>query len=61
MNNKYKINGYDVTYCYAGIDQYVVHKDGKEIAVTWSIADLAALTETDVETVKEEMWKQRYN
>lgn len=61
MNNKYKINGYDVTCCYAGIDQYTVCKDGREIATTWSIADVAKLTKTDVETVKEEMWKQRYN
>lgn len=59
MNNNYKINGYDVKHTYAGIDQYTVYKDGKEIATTWSISDVAELTQTNVETVKEEMWKQR--
>lgn len=60
MNNNYKINGYNVILTYAGIDQYTVYKDEKEIATTWSISDVAELTQTDVETVKEEMWKQRY-
>ena len=61
MNNKYKINGYDVKVTYAGIDQYTVSKDGREIGVCWDISAVAEWTETDVETVKEEMWKQRYN
>ena len=59
MNNNYKINGYDVKYTYAGIDQYTIYKDGKEIGTCWGISDVAKLTETDAETVKEEMWKQR--
>lgn len=59
MNNKYKINGYDIIYTYAGIDQYTVYKDGKEIATCWDIGTVAKLTETNVVTVKEEMWKQR--
>lgn len=58
-NNNYKINGYDVHCFYAGLDTFVVFKDGKEIATTWSISDVAKLTQTDAETVKEEMWKQR--
>ena len=61
MNNKYKINGYDVTCCYAGIDQYIVSKDGREIGICWDINTVAKWTEADAETVKEEMWKQRYN
>lgn len=60
MNNKYKINEYDVIYTYAGIDQYTVYKDGKEIGTCWSIASVAKWTKTDAETVKKEMWKQRY-
>lgn len=56
-----KINGYNIKHTYAGIDQYTIYKNEKEIATTWSIADVARLTETDAETVKEEMWKQRYN
>lgn len=59
MNNNYKINGYDVTYTYAGIDQYTVRKDGKEIGTCWDLGTVAKWTETDAETVKEEMWKQR--
>lgn len=59
MNNIYTINGYEVRYTYAGIDQYTVCKDGKEIGTCWSIGALAKMTETDVNTVKEEMWKQR--
>lgn len=59
MNNIYKINGYDVKHTYAGLDQYTVYKNGKDLATTWSIADVAKLTETDAEIVKEEMWKQR--
>lgn len=56
-----KINGYEVHSCYAGIMQYTICKDGKEIGVCWAIQDVARLTESDVETVHEEMWKQRYN
>lgn len=56
-----KINGYEVKCTYAGIDQYTVYKDGKEINTCWSISSVARMTETDVDTVKEEMWKQRYN
>lgn len=59
MSSRYTINGYEVRCCYAGIDQYTIYKDGKEVATTWSIADVAQLTETDAETVKSEMWKQR--
>ena len=58
-NNLYKINGYEVHHTYAGIDQYTVFEDGKDIGTCWSIDDVARLTRTDVETVKEEMWKQR--
>ena len=54
-----KINGYDVKCTYAGIDQYTVYKDGKEIGTCWGIKDVAEMTETDTETVKEEMWNQR--
>ena len=54
-----RINGFDVKCTYAGIDQYTVYKDGKEINTCWSISDVATMTETDAETVKEEMWKQR--
>lgn len=53
------INGYEVRCIYAGIDTFVVFKDGKEIATTWSISDVAKLCGVDAETVKEEMWKQR--
>ena len=54
-----KINGYEVKCTYAGIDQYTVCKDGKEIGTCWSIGAVARLTETDAKTVKEEMWAQR--
>ena len=57
--NKYEINEYDVAYAYAGIDQYTVYKNGEEIGTCWDIKTVAKWTETDVETVKEEMWKQR--
>ena len=57
--NMTKINGYDVKHCYAGIDQYTVCKDGKEIGTCYDISTVARWTETDPETVKEEMWKQR--
>lgn len=59
MNNKFKINEYDVVYTYAGIDQYTVYKDGKEIGTCWKLGNVAEWTKTDVGTVKEEMWKQR--
>lgn len=55
----YKINGYDVVYTYAGIDQYTVYKNGKEIGTCWDIGTVARWTETDVETVKNAMWEQR--
>lgn len=55
-----KINGYEVSSFYQGIMVYVVYKDGKEIGTCWSTQDVAMLTETDAETVQEEMWKQRY-
>lgn len=54
-----KINGYDVKCTYAGIDQYTVYKGGKEIGTCWDLGTVARWTETEVETVKEEMWKQR--
>ena len=54
-----KINGYDVEHCYAGIDQYTVCKDGKEIGTCYDISTVARWTETEPETVKDEMWKQR--
>ena len=60
MSHKYKINGFDVKHTYAGIDQYTIFKDGKDIGTCWSISAVAKLTETDAETVKEEMWKQRW-
>ena len=60
MNNNYTINGYNVIYCYAGIDQYTVYKDGKEIGTCWDIGTVAKWTGTDAETVKEEMWNQRF-
>ena len=60
MNNNYIINGFNVKYTYTGIDQYTIYKDKKEICTCWSISDVAKLTHTDAETVKEEMWKQRY-
>lgn len=47
-----RINGYDVVYCYAGIDQYTVYKDGKEIGTCWSLDAVARLTESDADTVK---------
>lgn len=59
MNQNYKINGYEVNYCYVGIDQYTVLKDGKEIGTCWCISDVARWTQTDAETVEEEMWNQR--
>ena len=59
MKNSYLINGCDVRCSYAGIDQYTVYKDGKEIGTCWSIGQLARLTETDAKTVKEELWRQR--
>lgn len=59
-NNHYRINGYIVKHTYAGIDQYTVCKDEKEVGTCWSIATVAEWTETDAETVKEEMWEQRY-
>lgn len=60
MNNIFTINGYKVIYTYAGIDQYTIYKNENEICTTWSISDVAKITETDVETVKEEMWEQRF-
>ena len=60
MNNRYIINGYEVRYCYAGIDQYTVYKDGVELGTCWSIGDLARMTETDATTVNEELCRQRY-
>ena len=59
-NNIYTINGYEVRHSYAGIDQYTVYRAGIDIGTCWSIADVARLCETDPDTVKEEMWKQRY-
>lgn len=59
MSDRYMINGYEVRYCYAGIDQYTVYKNGKEIGTCWDIGSVAKMTETDAETVKSEMWKQR--
>ena len=53
------INGYKVVYCYAGLDQYTVYKDDKEIGTCWDIDTVAKWTKTDAETVKEEMWNQR--
>ena len=55
-----KINGFELKHTYAGIDQYTIYKDGKEIGTCWSIAEVAKMMETDAETVKEEMWNQRY-
>jgi len=60
MNHRYHINGYDVLYNYAGIDQYTVYKDSKEIGTCWDLASVARWTETSPEVVKEEMWNQRY-
>lgn len=54
-----KINGYEVNSIYAGIDVYIVYKDGKEVGTCYDIGTVARWTETDAETVKEEMWKQR--
>ena len=34
MNNNYKINGYDVKYTYAGIDQYTIYKAGNSYIFT---------------------------
>lgn len=56
-----KINGYEIKHTYAGIDEYTIYKDGVDLGTCWSIADVARMTQTDAETVKEEMWKQRYN
>ncbi len=53
------INGYDVKITYAGLDQYTVYKEGKEIGTCWDLATAARWTKTDVETFKEEQWKQR--
>lgn len=54
-----KINGFEVKHTYAGIDQYTVYKDGKDIGTCWSLRAVAEMTGTDADTVKEEMWKQR--
>jgi hypothetical protein len=59
VNNRYKINGYDVQYTYAGLAQYTVYKDGEDLGTCWSIADLARMTEIDAATVNEEVWKQK--
>lgn len=59
MGKTYMINGYEVIYTYAGIDQYTVIKNGVEIGTCWSIGTLAEWTEVDAETVKEELWRQR--
>ncbi len=59
-NNDYKINGYDIHYTYAGIDQYTIYKGGKEICTCWSISEVASRIGVDGGTVREEMWKQRY-
>lgn len=60
MKNTYTINGYEVKHTYAGIDQYTVSRDGKEIGTCWSIGDVAKMTKTDADTVKEEMWRQMW-
>lgn len=60
MDKTYKINGFDVVSWYAGFDCYAVYKDGEKTGNnTCCLSDVARMTETDVETVKEEMWKQR--
>ena len=58
MNNKYKINGYDIHFCYAGIEQYTIYLNGKEIQTCWGLSDIARIINVDAETIKNEMWKQ---
>lgn len=55
----YQINGYQVCYCYAGVDQYTIYKDGAEVGTCWDLGTVSRLTNTDAEAVKAEMWKQR--
>ena len=61
MNNTYMINGYKVVYCYAGIDQYTVYKDGKEIGTCWDIGKVGEWVKMDAEAVKEYMWEHRWD
>lgn len=51
---KYIINGVVILSWYAGLDVYCV--DGKEFC---DLGSLAQRVGVDVETLKEEMWKQR--
>ena len=55
----YQINGYQVNSYYAGVVQYTIYKDGVEVGTCWDLDTVSRWTNTDVEVVKDEMWKQR--
>lgn len=60
-NNHYMVNGYKLSH-YRSVNRevYLVYRDGKSLGLCWSIDALAKLIETDAETIKAEMQKQRY-
>ena len=44
-------NGFKISCFYAGIDTYVIEKDGKEIATCWALSDVLRVTGLTVEEI----------
>lgn len=53
-----KINGYSVSYFYAGIDNYIVeNKNGEYVATCYSYGEIARICGVSLEELKKEIEK----